>query len=90
MPCAAWPLTNSYYLFWIKVGSAELPPADDFDDIESSGGESDAPMEETESLADSGSDDEDDAVDRADVELPHDQEENNLAHAALRANEAGQ
>ena len=47
-------------------------------------------MEETESLADSGSDDEDDAVHRADVELPHEQEENNLAHAALRANEAGQ
>ena len=67
-----------------------MPPADDFDDIESSGGESDVPMEETESLADSGSDDEDNTVDRADVELPHDQEENNLAHVALRANEAGQ
>ena len=72
----------------MKVESIALLFADGYADVESGEDESDTSIDETQGMTDSGADEDsdDDAVNRVDVELPNEQEKNNIALAAIRAN----
>ena len=72
----------------MKVESIALLFADGYADVESGEDESDTSIDETQGMTDSGADEDedDDAVNQVDVEFPNEQEKNNIALMAIRAN----